>query len=155
MIEKQHLALEHSIKPKMACPLRNNLLLSLKKNNLELNFYSSLVLEIMNKLLEKVYIACGKTDMCKGIDGLATLVKEQFELDPLVARFGGSKNRFKALYWDGQGFWLLYKRFENGKLNWPRNQNEVQALSFEQVDWLMKGFAINPKIKNTKACEFY
>ncbi|WP_257640504.1 transposase, partial [Streptococcus pneumoniae] len=24
----------------------------------------------------------------------------------------------KALYWDGQGFWLLYKRFENGKLTW-------------------------------------
>ena len=159
MIEKQHLALEHSIKPKMACPLRNNLLLSLKKNNLELNFYSSLVLEIMNKLLEKVYIVCGKTDLRKGIDGLATLVKEQFELDPFGGKVflfcGGSKDRFKALYWDGQGFWLLYKRFENGKLNWPRNQNEVQALSSEQVDRLMKGFAINPKIKNTKACEFY
>ncbi|MDS9117813.1 IS66 family insertion sequence element accessory protein TnpB, partial [Streptococcus pneumoniae] len=25
---------------------------------------------------------------------------------------------FKALYWDGQGFWLLYKRFENGRLTW-------------------------------------
>ncbi|RVU69879.1 IS66 family insertion sequence hypothetical protein [Lactobacillus xujianguonis] len=67
----------------------------------------------------------------------------------------GRKDRFKALYWDGQGFWLLYKRFENGKMNWPSNQNEVQALSVKQVDWLMEGFAISPKIKNTKAREFY
>ncbi|MGO5278958.1 IS66 family insertion sequence element accessory protein TnpB [Lactobacillus amylovorus] len=57
---------------------------------------------------------------------------------------GGRKDRFKALYWDGQGYWLLYKRFENGKMSWPQNQNEVQALSSEQVDWLMKGFAIKP-----------
>jgi transposase len=56
----------------------------------------------------------------------------------------GRKDRFKALYWDGQGYWLLYKRFENGKMSWPQNQNEVQALSYEQVDWLMKGFAIKP-----------
>ncbi|WP_260212176.1 IS66 family insertion sequence element accessory protein TnpB [Lactobacillus amylovorus] len=68
---------------------------------------------------------------------------------------GGRKDRFKALYWDGQGYWLLYKRFENGKMSWPQNQNEVQALSSEQVDWLMKGFAIKPKIKNTKARSFY
>ena len=109
--------------------------------------------------LGQVYIVCGKTHLRKGIDGLAILIKEQFELDPFGGKVflfcGGSRDRFKALYWDGQGFWLLYKRFENGKLNWPKNQNEVQALSFEQVDWLMKGFAINPKIKNTKACEFY
>ncbi|HHT7825944.1 TPA: IS66 family insertion sequence element accessory protein TnpB [Streptococcus suis] len=55
---------------------------------------------------------------------------------------GGRKDRFKALYWDGQGFWLLYKRFENGKLTWPNNEEEVKALTSEQVDWLMKGFSI-------------
>jgi transposase len=62
--------------------------------------------------------------------------------------------RFSALVMQDNEV-LLYQRFENGKLNWLRNQNEVQALSSEQVDWLMKGFAINPKIKNTKAREFY
>ena len=55
MIEKQQIvALRHSIKPKKTRPPRNNLLLNLKKNDLELNFYSSLDPEIMNKLLEKV-----------------------------------------------------------------------------------------------------
>ena len=30
---------------------------------------------------DKVYIACGYTDLRKGIDGLARLVQQQFELD--------------------------------------------------------------------------
>ena len=56
MIEKQQpvVALGQSTKPKKARPPRNNLLLNLKKDDLELNFYSSLDTEIMNKLLEKV-----------------------------------------------------------------------------------------------------
>ena len=30
---------------------------------------------------DKVYIACGYTDLRKGIDGLAQLVRQRFELD--------------------------------------------------------------------------
>ena len=49
--------------------------------------------------LGQVYIVCGKTDLRKGIDGLAALVKEQFELDPFSGKVflfcGGSKDRFK------------------------------------------------------------
>lgn len=33
---------------------------------------------------DKVYIACGYTDLRKGIDGLAHLVQQQFELDPFT-----------------------------------------------------------------------
>ena len=56
MIEKQQpiVALGHSTKPKKTRPPRNNLLFNLKKNDLELNFYSSLDPEVMNKLLEKI-----------------------------------------------------------------------------------------------------
>ena len=108
--------------------------------------------------LGQVYIVCGKTDMRKGIDTLAFLVKEKFEMDPFAGQVflfcGGKQDRFKALYWDGQ-CGLLCKRFENGKLNWPNNQDEVQALTRQQVDWLMKGFSISPKIKDAKARSFY
>ena len=105
--------------------------------------------------LGQVYLVCGKTDMRQGIDSLAYLVKSQFNLDPFSGQVylfcGGRKDRFKALYWDGQGFWLLYKRFENRKLTWPNNEEEVKALTSEQVDWLMKGFSINPKINVSKS----
>ena len=33
---------------------------------------------------DKIYIACGYTDLRKGIDGLARLVQQQFELDPFT-----------------------------------------------------------------------
>ena len=44
MLEKQQsiVALDHPQKPKKTRSPRNNLMLSLKKNNLELNLYSSL-----------------------------------------------------------------------------------------------------------------
>ena len=35
---------------------------------------------------DKVYIACGYTDLRRGIDGLATIVQQQFELDPFIRR---------------------------------------------------------------------
>lgn len=70
--------------------------------------------------LGQVYLVYGKTDMKLGIDSLAYLVKSQFDLDPFSGQVflfcSGRKDRFKSLYWGGQGFWLLYKRFENGKL---------------------------------------
>ncbi|WP_247935884.1 IS66 family insertion sequence element accessory protein TnpB [Streptococcus lutetiensis] len=46
----------------------------------------------------------------------------------------GRKDRFKALYWDGQELWLLYKRFENKKLIWPNNEHDVKALTSEQLN---------------------
>ena len=75
--------------------------------------------------------------MRQGIDSLAYVVKTHFELDPFSGQVflfcGGRKDRFKALYWDGQGFWLLYKRFENGKLTWPSTEKDVKALTPERA----------------------
>ena len=53
---------------------------------------------------DKVYIACGYTDLRKGIDGLARMVQQQFELDPFTNTLflfcGRRRDRIKGLYWE-------------------------------------------------------
>lgn len=72
---------------------------------------------------DKVYIACGYTDLRRGIDGLAAMVQKQFHLDPFANTLflfcGRRRDRIKALYWEGNGFVLLYKRLESGSFQWP------------------------------------
>ncbi|MGX7200472.1 IS66 family insertion sequence element accessory protein TnpB [Enterococcus nangangensis] len=101
--------------------------------------------------VKHIYIVCGQTDMRRGIDGLAAIITEQYELDiysdALFLFCGGRLDRFKALYWDGDGFLLLYKRFENGKLRWPRKYSEVKELTPQQMRWLLEGLTIEQKRK--------
>ena len=49
------------------------------------------------------------------------------------------QDRIKGLYWEGDGFLLLYKRLENGAFQWPRNKDEVRQLTPQQYRWLMEG----------------
>lgn len=92
---------------------------------------------------EKVYIACGYTDIRKGIDGLAAMVQQEFELDPFTNTLflfcGRRRDRIKGLYWEGDG---LYKRLERGVYQWPRNEQEVREITPQQYRWLMEGLQV-------------
>ena len=95
---------------------------------------------------DEVYIACGYTDLRKGIDGLATLVQQEFELDPFTNTLflfcGRQRSRVKGLYWEGNGFVLVYKRLEQGVYQWPRTAQEVKLITPQQYRWLMEGLKI-------------
>ena len=71
----------------------------------------------------RVYVACGVTDMRKGIAGLAALTQDVLRHKPTggaVFAFRGRRgDRLKLLYWDGQGFCLYYKVLERGRFPWP------------------------------------
>lgn len=94
-----------------------------------------------------LYIACGYTDLRRGIDGLAAIVKQHFQLDPfsdsLFLFCGRRTDRIKALYWEGDGFLLLYKRLESRRFQWPRTPKVVQSITKQQYRWLMEGLTIN------------
>lgn len=74
------------------------------------------------------------------------MIQDSFELDPYgdsIFLFSGwSKDRYKCLYFDGDGFAMLYKRLDNGKLQWPKDENEVRNLSQQELRWLLEGLSI-------------
>jgi len=97
----------------------------------------------------QIFIACGKTDMRKSIDGLSAIVSQNFKLNPfenaLFLFCGGKRDRMKALLWEGDGFLLLYKRLENGAFQWPKTTEDVRKISPQQFRWLIEGLTIDQK----------
>src|SRR4029434_4694459 len=70
--------------------------------------------------------ATGATDLRRSIDGLSALVREQLALDPFSGHLFLFRNRrgdrLKILAWDRSGFWVLYKRLEQGTFAWPAEE---------------------------------
>jgi len=96
---------------------------------------------------KKIYVACGYTDLRKGISGLAAVVRFQFSLNPydrdtLFLFCGKKPTKIKALLWEGDGFLLMYKRLESGAFSWPRTSAEAMEVTPEQFRMLMKGFQV-------------
>ena len=91
-----------------------------------------------------VYIVCGYTDLRSGMDRLAALVEMQtgnrpYVPDTLYLFCGRRTDRIKGLVWEGDGWLLLYKRLSESRFQWPRNPDEVRALTPQQFRWLMEG----------------
>ena len=103
--------------------------------------------------IRRVVLACGYVDLRKGIDGLSTIIGDKYRQNPfekgtLFLFCGRRADRIKGLLWMGNGFLLLYKRFESGSLSWPRTTEEAADLTEEQYHYLMLGLnPLDPKIK--------
>ena len=82
----------------------------------------------------------------KNINGLALLVEQGLGLDPFAqAAYVFSnrrRDRIKILLWDRNGFWLLIKRLEADRFQWPKESDLVE-LSVEQLHWLLDGINLS------------
>jgi transposase len=105
-----------------------------------------------------VYVCCGYTDMRKSINGLMTLVKDSFSLDPfsdaLFVFCNRSRNRLKILEWDGDGFWLYFKRLERGHFIWPADGDATtMMLNAAELSCLIDGARLEKKLKRKEVLE--
>jgi transposase len=91
----------------------------------------------------RIYVATGATDLRRSIDGLAALVRQRFDLDPLSGHLFLFRNRrgdrLKILAWDQGGFWVLYKRLERGTFAWPREDDGSVVLRSSELLLLLAG----------------
>lgn len=95
----------------------------------------------------KIYISSANVDMRKAIDGLSGIVQGKFKLDPMSAAMFVFHNRhcdkIKILYWDSNGFCLLYKRMEKGRFYFPKHLNsDKYTITNEEFQWLLHGLHI-------------
>jgi transposase len=85
-------------------------------------------------------------DMRKSIDGLSIIVSDDLSLNPSdgsIYIFCNKKHdKLKMLYWDKNGFTLLYKRLEKERFKIP-NLLSVRCITHEQLSWLFDGLDID------------
>src|SRR5256884_9729713 len=91
----------------------------------------------------RVWLGVGRTDMRRGMNGLALQGQEALRRDPhagdLFVFRGARGNLIKILWHDGIGMSLYAKRLERGRFIWPAPADGVVAISAAQLAHMLHG----------------
>jgi transposase len=111
--------------------------------------------ELDQGLRVRVYLCTTLTDMRKGFDTLAVLVRDELGYDPLSGHLfmfvGRRRDRLKILYWDRDGYALWYKRLEKGTFRMPVSKDGAThvELKASELAMLLEGIDLR-SIKRRK-----
>lgn len=89
------------------------------------------------------------TDMRKSFDGLSGIVSSELGKNPLCGDafvfVNRRRDRIKLLVWDGDGFWLFYKRLEKGTFEIPQSHTGQYSieLSWQQLMMIVAGIELS------------
>jgi transposase len=91
----------------------------------------------------RVWLAVGRTDMRKGMNGLALQVQQGLGRDPHAGDlyvFRGARGDLLKIVWhDGIGMSLYAKRLERGRFIWPSPADGVVAITAAQLAYMLDG----------------
>jgi transposase len=89
----------------------------------------------------RVHLCTSPTDMRKGFDTLAALVRDGLGCDPLSGQLflfvGRRRDRLKMLYWDRDGYALWYKRLEQGTFRMPAAKPDATSIELKASELAM------------------
>ena len=102
---------------------------------------------------QRYYLCAQPTDMRKGFDALAGLVRSQMQHDPtngsVYVFMNKSRNLIKLLHWEYGGFTLYYKRLEKGVFERPAPEQN-QQITWSQLMLVVQGIALRSVVKKSR-----
>jgi len=97
--------------------------------------------ELDQGLRVRVYLCTSPTDMRKGFDTLAALVRDALGCDPLSGHLflfiSRRRDRLKILTWDRDGYALWYKRLEQGTFRMPATREGTTHVELKASELAM------------------
>lgn len=106
---------------------------------------------------QRYFVYTGVTDMRKGFDTLAGLVRSEMKLNPMSGDmyifFNRCRTHVKILLWDRDGFALYFKRLERGTFELPQPKIDGSSLITAQTLALILQGIVLSSVKRKKRYE--
>jgi len=89
----------------------------------------------------RIWMGTAPVDLRRSFDGLAEQVRQLLRNDPLSGHVFVFRNkrgdRIKLLYWDEDGYVIVYKRLEMGVFPWPAVAAEQPSVALRAAELAM------------------
>ncbi|UUX35293.1 IS66 family insertion sequence element accessory protein TnpB [Fundicoccus culcitae] len=103
------------------------------------------------KRASNIYLIQGTHHFKRHFDSLVAMVEYEYKMkldeDSVFLVCGSDNSEFCAFYFDGEGIVSIVKRFDQGSLFWPRSSQGIIKITEQQLDLLLSGYPIEPKVK--------
>lgn len=87
----------------------------------------------------RIFVCTEPQDMRRGFDGLAMSAQEHLGEDPesgaLFCFTNKRKNRLKVLWFDRNGYCILYKRLHRARFSLP----DKRTIDAKMLSWILRG----------------
>lgn len=105
-----------------------------------------------------IFLSARVTDMRKSIDGLCGEVNNFLGGNPLDGSlfvfYNRSRDKLKLLFWDRDGYWVLYKRLEAGTFQMPLTTADTISIPLDtsQLQLILAGIDLNSIRQRKRYC---
>ena len=101
-----------------------------------------------------IWLHTKPTDMRKSYTGLAAIVKNQLQSDPLSGHLfmfiNRKKTQTKILYFEYSGYCIWSKKLERGLFNYNKLDDNKQRLNWTQLRLIIEGIELKSIKKNKR-----